>query len=188
MRVKKYLALSLSIAVALSFGACGTKEKTTSNQPTSKQTETVDTTKEALKNATMEGNLSDEEKAKVVELTEKYAKLGLDVDYTKDTMDTMKKFFKYTTAEVTKDFPDDTLNKILNDQKTTKQIIRTEGITYKKISKGTDGSITVDFSAKEHVISHTDANLNSKTFDAVVCRFIFNKDWKVSAFAFGDLK
>lgn len=187
MRIKKYIALALISTTLLTFVACGSKEKITSNESTNK-TETVDTTKETLKNTAIEGTITDEEKKKVVELTEKYAKLGLDVDYTKDTMDTMKEFFKYTTTEVSKDFPDDSLNKILNDQKTTKQIIKTEGITYKKISKGTDGTITVDFTAKEHVINHTDTNLNGKTFDAVVCKFIFNKDWVISGFAFGDLK
>ena len=141
-----------------------------------------------MKNTIIDGSLTTDEKKKVVELTDKYAKLGLDVDYTKDTMDTMKEFFKYTTPAVAKDFPDDLLSKVLNGQKVTKQVVKTEGITFNKISKGTDGTITVDFTAKEHVVSHTDANLNGKTFSSVECRFVFDKEWKVSAFAFGDLK
>lgn len=140
-----------------------------------------------MKNATIEGTLTDEEKKKVVELTDKCIKLASDFDYKKTTFEEVAEFFKYTTAEVKNEFPDDALKKMYEGQIETKQNIKIEGITFNKLAKDSNGNITVDFTTKEHVINHTNEKLNGKTFDAVKCMFTFNKDFKISAFTLAGL-
>ena len=179
--LKSLIFMILVGVLIFSLAGCGS---TKSAPPKAK----VSTVQDPLKNTVIEGNLTTAEKSKVVELTTKIAKLGLDADYTKDTLESGKQFFNYTTDDINKDYPDNLLQKMLNDQKATKQIIKVEGVTFNKLSKDSDGNITIDFTVKQHVISHTDVNLNGKTFSNVQCKFVFNKDWKVSAFAFGDFK
>lgn len=166
-------------ALIFSLAGCGS---TKSVPPKAK----VSTVQDPLKNTVIEGDLTTAEKSKIVELTTKAITDGVNTDYTKDNLDTVKLFLKYTTDDIAKQYPDDLCTKMLNGQKATKQIIKVEGVTFNKVSKSTDGNTTVEFIIKEHVISHTDERLNGKTFNKVQCKYIFNKDWKICAFAIGD--
>lgn len=160
-------------------GCGGTKTK-----PTNATVQDI----QELKNTIIEGSLTPDEKKKVVELTQTVAKVGIDTDYTKDTLDTVKAFFKYTTDDIEKNFSEDVLNKMLNGQKVTKQIIKVEGVTFNKVSKDSEDKITVDCTLKVNVQSHTDPNLNGKTFSNVTARYIFNKEWKITAYAVSDFQ
>lgn len=144
---------------------------------------------EALNDTSFSGTFTDEEKSKVVEMTDKLAKMTINNDYKTDTIDTLKSFVNYMDDDLQSNFSDDALQKQIDNLVSNEHISKLQDISYKKITKDEEKDlIAVSFTATVRVVNDKNSKENGKTFSKVECGFAFDKDWKVSAFSIGPYK
>ncbi|MBD7913181.1 hypothetical protein [Clostridium cibarium] len=150
---------------------------------------TSKTPEEALKNTSFDGSFTDEEKSKIVESTDKFAKMTLNNDYKTDNVDTLKNFVNYMSDDLKANYSDDVLQKQIDNLVKNEHISKLQDITYTAIKKDTDNElVAVSFTATVKVVNDKDSKESGKTFSKVICGFAFDKNWKISKFSIGPYK
>ncbi|MDS0525968.1 hypothetical protein NNC19_09785 [Clostridium sp. SHJSY1] len=145
--------------------------------------------KEALKDTSFSGTFTDEEKSKIVEMTDTLAKLTINNDYKTDNIDTLKTFVNYMDDNLKINFSDDILQKQIDNLVSNEHVSKLQDINYTKITRDEDKSlIAVNFIATVRVVNDKNSKESGKTFSKVECGFAFDKEWKVSQFSIGQYK
>jgi hypothetical protein len=193
---KSIILIAIAIVGVLSFFihnySSKTEIATNSEDTNSTEVSTEYTSKvpeEALKDTSFDGTFTDEEKSKIVEMTDKLAKITINNDYKTDTVDTLKGFVNYMSDDIKNDYSDDVLQKQIDGLVSSEHISKLQDINYTAIKRDTEKDlIAVSFTATVKVVNDKDPKENGKTFNKVVCGFAYDKDWKVSTFSIGSYK